>query len=189
MMERIKRLLDATSRFIIVVAGVWVLRLLAFTMRFEFVGFEFHRGRTSRGEPTIFACWHGRLLMMPYFYEGRGVTILISRHRDGELLSRAMGKFGFESVRGSTSRGWFAGSRGVLQAVAAARDIFITPDGPRGPGCLAQVGAVQFARATGLPIVPISFAASKKKPSALGTPSRSRTPLQGGSSFAALRYM
>ncbi|MBI5598145.1 MAG: lysophospholipid acyltransferase family protein, partial [Deltaproteobacteria bacterium] len=80
-----------------------------------------------------------------------------------ELIARTVRNFGIESVRGSSTRGWISGIKGLLKSVQAGRDVAITPDGPKGPKEKAQMGAVQIARTTGLPIIPVSFNASKKK--------------------------
>lgn len=165
------KFLDNAGVVVLPVIGRWLIRLIAATMRFTYVNFEGYRKHIKEGRQLILAFWHGRLLMMPYSYPGRGITILVSSSRDGELVSRTVAGFGIESVRGSTSKGWFAGVKGLLKSVKAGRDVAITPDGPRGPRFKAQMGAIQIARATGLPIFPMSFGASKKKPSAVGMPS------------------
>jgi lysophospholipid acyltransferase (LPLAT)-like uncharacterized protein len=164
-----------------------VIRFLRLTMRITYVNFEDYRTRLDQGGQVILAFWHGRLLMMPYTYFGRGITILVSQSKDGELISRTVRAFGIESVRGSSSRGWFGGIKGLLKSVRAGRDLAITPDGPRGPKEVAQMGIVQIARATGLPIMPMSFGASKKKPSQAGIPSYFHTPSHAGYSYAAAR--
>lgn len=153
------------------VAARWVIRFLYATMRITYVNFEWYRKHIKGGGRIILAFWHGRLMMMPYAYPGKGITILVSSSRDGELVSRTVKGFGIESVRGSSTRGWFAGIKGLLKSVQDGRDVAITPDGPKGPCMKAQMGVVQIARATGLPIVPMSFGASKKKLLAVGTPS------------------
>lgn len=38
----------------------------------------------------------------------------------------------------------------------------VTPDGPKGPAQVAKMGVIQLARASGLPIVPLTFGCSKK---------------------------
>lgn len=141
-----------------------IIRLLRLTMRLAYVDFDEYRRLAAEGRQVIIAFWHGRLLMMPYGYMGRpGITILVSRSKDGELIARTVRSFGIESVRGSSSRGWFAGIKGLLRSVKNGRDVAITPDGPRGPGMEVQMGVIQLARATGLPIIPMTFGASKKK--------------------------
>ncbi|MFQ6079411.1 MAG: lysophospholipid acyltransferase family protein, partial [Thermodesulfobacteriota bacterium] len=110
-----------------------------------------------------FTFWHGRLLLMPTGYRGKGVAIPISLHQDGELISRTVRYFGFKSIRGSTTRGGFSAMREMLKASEDGYDIAITPDGPRGPRYRVQNGIIELARRTGMPIIPISFNASRKK--------------------------
>lgn len=162
-----------------------IIRGLRVTMRLEFVGCDRYRGSGASGKKVILAFWHGRLLMMPYFYTGNGISILVSQSRDGELIANTVRSFGMESVRGSTTRGFISGIKGLMRAARAGRDIAITPDGPKGPAQKAQMGAVQIAKATGLPIVPLTFGASKKKPLGAGTPSFFPGLFPGVSSSAA----
>ncbi|MCC6502962.1 MAG: DUF374 domain-containing protein [Deltaproteobacteria bacterium] len=162
-----------------------IIRGLRLTMRLEFVNCDAYRGGASAGRQMIFAFWHGRLLMMPYFYSGKAISILVSQSRDGELIARTVKSFGMDSVRGSTTRGFVSGIKGLMKAAKAGRDIAITPDGPKGPSQKAQMGAVQLARATGLPIVPLTFGASKKKLSRAGMDSYCPILFPGGSSCAA----
>jgi lysophospholipid acyltransferase (LPLAT)-like uncharacterized protein len=110
--------------------------------------------------PVIYAVWHGRILMLPYFYGPRRVHVLTSRSRDGEVLSRFVQGFGVRVVRGSSSRG---GARALLALARLVREdgaeILVVPDGPRGPRHVAQPGAVLLAKMTGVPVVPVAFAA------------------------------
>lgn len=164
------------------------VRALFATMRVTYVNFEWYRRHVAEGGRIILAFWHGRLLMMPYSYPGRGITILVSTSRDGELIARTVRGFGIESVRGSSTRGWVSGIKGLLQSIKNGRDAAITPDGPKGPGMRAQMGVIQIARATGLPIVPVTFNASKKKPSGAGIRSSCPIPSPGAFLSAASRY-
>lgn len=158
-----KKLLDYLAINAAPCLAYWIIRFISFTMRKTYVNFEAYRAKLDRGEKIILAFWHGRLLMMPYSYPGKGITILVSQSKDGELIARTVRNFGIESVRGSSTRGWISGIKGLLKSVQAGRDVAITPDGPKGPKEKAQMGAVQIARTTGLPIIPVSFNASKKK--------------------------
>lgn len=141
----------------------WVIRLIYLTMRKTFVGFEDYDRVIGSGGQIILAFWHGRLLIIPQVYPRRRLTALISLSKDGELISRMLGHLGVRSVRGSSSRGGFGGVKGLLQAARNGDDLVITPDGPRGPSMKAQKGIVQIASKTGLPIMPVSFSAEKKK--------------------------
>src|SRR4030042_4096463 len=93
-------------------AAFFLIKFLQVTMRIEELNGERIRGLWERGENAIGAFWHGRLLMTPLVYGGRGLKILISRHRDGELISRTVHRFGLETVRGSRTRGGIAGIKG-----------------------------------------------------------------------------
>lgn len=140
-----------------------LIRGVGRTMRIEEINVEAIAQRWRRGEGSILAFWHGRQLMLPLVYRGSGIDLLISRHRDGELISRAMQSFGFHAVRGSTTRGGSSALRALVAKGRAGRDLGITPDGPKGPRGVVQPGAIQLARLTGLPIFPLTFGASKKK--------------------------
>lgn len=111
----------------------------------------------------ILAFWHCKLLLMQYALRGRPVTALISRHGDGELIARTMARFGHAAARGSSTRGGAAALREAIRVARAGGSIAITPDGPKGPARIAKVGVVEIARATGLPILPVSVAYSRCK--------------------------
>ncbi|MEW6273214.1 MAG: lysophospholipid acyltransferase family protein [Thermodesulfobacteriota bacterium] len=160
--------LSLRDRILILVGGTLlfvVLRVLGWTTRKDFTGpgAEELLQRFAGHEPSILAFWHGRMVMMPFAYRGPGACIMNSRHRDGQLISRAIELLGIEVVRGSSTRGWVGGMRGLLAAHARGRDLVIVPDGPRGPRCRAKSGAVQLARATGAPIFPVAYAASRAR--------------------------
>jgi len=144
-----------------------LIRSLAMTLRFRL---EDPQGILSdpSDQPRIFAFWHNRILMMPYLYEkfcsGRRMLMLVSRSRDGEFIARIMGRFGIDGVRGSSSRGGSGALREMVRELAtkSARDIGITPDGPRGPKGRVQEGVLAVAKASGRPIIPVTTHLSRK---------------------------
>lgn len=114
----------------------------------------------SERQSFILAFWHCKLLLMQYALRGLPVTALISRHGDGELIARTMARFGHEAARGSSTRGGAEALRTAIRVARAGGSIAITPDGPKGPARVAKPGVVAIARATGLPILPVSLAYS-----------------------------
>lgn len=143
--------------------GALVLRLLYCTYRWQF------RGRAqdanflrTLARPAIFIFWHGRQLLMPGLYSRLGgprgmLYALISRHRDGRYLARAIECLGFRSVAGSSLRG---GSEALLQlrrSLASGHHVAITPDGPRGPVHKVKSGCLVLARNSGYPIYPVAI--------------------------------
>jgi hypothetical protein len=135
------------------------LRLVGATWRVERIGLANHDAVFRSGGRCIFALWHARLLAGTYTHRDRGIVALISRHRDGELVARAVEQLGYATARGSSTRG---GEEGVLEMVSWAergRSLTITPDGPRGPAERLKPGLVWLASRTGLPVLPVGAAA------------------------------
>ena len=139
-----------------------LLQLLAWTVRVRMIGGDDLLGRWKRGEKVILAFWHNRALMMPLQTRGQPICIMNSQSHDGEIVSRAVERWGIRSVRGSATRG---GLRGFMQLLAAHRqgeNLVLAPDGPRGPRCEAKPGIIHLGKATGAAIFPLSYAASRK---------------------------
>jgi lysophospholipid acyltransferase (LPLAT)-like uncharacterized protein len=141
-------------------AALWI-RLTRATTRIVYKNRGVVESLSSRRRPFILAFWHGRLFLMPYAYPGSRIAILISEHRDGELISRTMERFGFVTARA-------AGLREILRRMKEGFDAAFTPDGPRGPREVVQMGVIAAARLSGAPIVPVAYSCSKKNSSSRG---------------------
>lgn len=157
------RYTDPIALAVVPILARMIMRLLSLTMKFDYLNDEMVRKWGSEGRQAIYSFWHGRLFMLPFGYFGPKLTGFVSRHRDGEYLARTLRGFGIECERGSNTRGWFGGLKGVLRAAKRGSDLAYAPDGPTGPRYEVKGGVIQIARATGLPILPITFSASKKK--------------------------
>lgn len=116
------------------------------------------------GRPFILAFWHGRLLMMPYCWRrGTPIRTLISRHPDGRLIAETMRHFDLGSIAGSSSRGGSTAFRAALKSLRDGVSVGFTPDGPRGPRMRASDGVIHAARLSGAPILPCTYAASRRR--------------------------
>ncbi|TWT99767.1 hypothetical protein Pla108_07100 [Botrimarina colliarenosi] len=109
------------------------------------------------GGPRIYLIWHEYLLAPVYLRPDADVAILVSRHRDADVLEAIAHASGFACVRGSSNRGGVAALR-ELAARGKQQHLVITPDGPRGPRRKVAPGPVFLASRLGLPIVPIAVA-------------------------------
>jgi len=96
------------------------------------------------------ACWHGELLMIPYAYKrykkNPKVKLLISEHFDGNLIAKTLNAFGFETIRGSSTRG---GAKALIVSIKELKrgyDLGITPDGPKGPCHSVSDGIIVMAQ-------------------------------------------
>lgn len=104
----------------------------------------------------IYIFWH-EYILFPFYLRGHcDMAMLLSRHRDAEILSYAAHHMGFEFVRGSTNRGGVAALRQLL-AKSREMNLTITPDGPRGPRRQLAPGCVFLASKLGFPLVLMGF--------------------------------
>ena len=131
------------------------------TLRWRVEGLEHYDAIVAEGRQPIFAFWHGRILASTYFWRDRGIVVMTSQNFDGEWIARIIGRFGYGTARGSTSRG---GRRALIQLkreVFAGRSAAFTVDGPRGPAGRVQPGAVWLAGITGQPVLPFHVEAER----------------------------
>ncbi|WP_245913346.1 lysophospholipid acyltransferase family protein [Caenispirillum bisanense] len=142
-------------------------RYIAFvyaTSRWTEVGREHPEAIWSAGKPFILSFWHGRLLMMSQAWpRPKPIHMLISQHRDGQLIARTVAHFGIKSAAGSSSRGGAGGLRIMLKALKDGECVGITPDGPRGPRQRAADGVIHIARMSGVPVVPLAYATRSRR--------------------------
>ena len=112
-------------------------------------------------ENYIGGLWHNRLLLISYvlktFAPHRPGAGLISASRDGDLIAPLVERFGFQVVRGSSSRLGATGMLELVGVIAGGRDVLLTPDGPRGPVYELGPGIVLLAQKSGAPIQPINM--------------------------------
>lgn len=166
MSRQFRRRLLQTSWVISLIAALAyaIMELVYWTNRWRVVGDDFIRARWDAGQPAIICFWHNRLFMMCRCWRrGAKAKMLISQHRDGVLIAKTISHYDVGTIEGSTSRGASAALRGLIAATEAGVSIGITPDGPRGPRYHVAPGAVYLAKVTGLPIVPVTVATSRRK--------------------------
>lgn len=150
--------------FLIPRAASAFLRLLHFSLRVRHVHVERIDEPNRAGKSYLLAFWHRYLLLMVFARYRKPIFPLISQHKDGEYIARTMERFGSRSVRGSSSRGGGAALREMIDAASRRGDnIAITPDGPRGPALVAQVGVVLAAQRAGCPVIPVALISERKK--------------------------
>lgn len=157
MLKKISRFL---AIIIVPIIGSLLIRLLYLTNKKEF-----HAPDTLGDEPFIMACWHGELLMIPYAYtkyrKNPHVKLVISEHFDGNLIAKTLNFFGFDTIRGSSTRG---GAKALIQSIKELKsgyDLGITPDGPKGPRHSVSDGIVVMAQKAKVKVVLVEI-----KPSA-----------------------
>lgn len=144
------------------------------TIRWTIEGADTARAAWREHDAVIVAAWHSRILLLPSGWAklmrkwpGRRApsAMMISLSPDGEPVARAIRHLGLESIRGSSSHKQKQKDKGGAAAVAAAirrlkkgGAICITPDGPRGPAQISQLGPILLAQRTNAVILPYALA-------------------------------
>ncbi len=121
------------------------------------------------GRTAIVAFWHECLPLIPALWwhahranPSLAMTVLISRHRDGRLITDIVRRWGVEVVAGSSARARpgaardKGGAAALLQLLDLLRRgslVAITPDGPRGPRRVLQPGIARLAALSGVPVI------------------------------------
>lgn len=143
------------------VLGPTLFRLLAKTWRVRFLNQDLRDGLHEKGTPPVIGFWHQQIPAGIGTHRGYPVQVLVSLNRDGEMIADIARRLGFQTIRGSSSRGASEAVREMLTVAKGPDAIAFTPDGPRGPLHSVAPGVVFLAAASRRPLLAIGFAASR----------------------------
>lgn len=142
----------------------WILKTLSWTHR-DTVDDPYNCQELIVDTPYILVFWHNRNLSMvmksPPNFRTHG-KILVSRSKDGIILTELLKHFGVETVRGSSNKKGVdkGGARALVEFRRLLKNgvsVSLTPDGPRGPRYEIQGGVIWLASKCGVPIVPMGY--------------------------------
>ncbi len=135
----------------VVTAFLW---LVSRTWRFEVIAEEgvVPTVYGERSPSKIFCFWHQCVFPCTVYFRHSRAVILISKSFDGELITRTLRMWGFDAVRGSSSRSAREGLLGLVNVLESGRTAIFTADGPRGPIYQTKMGPIKLAQMTGRPI-------------------------------------
>ncbi len=139
-----------------VTLGFRLIALLCLTIRYRVIGRE-QLDQFAGKNGFILNSWHGQQLMGFYFFRGCGYYILSSLSRDGDYSSSIMRRFGWQIIRGSSSKGAVRGLIELMRVLRKGAGIALTPDGPRGPIYHIEPGGIYLAQKTGAALIPVAF--------------------------------
>lgn len=149
------------SARIALLLGRGALRVLGTTWRIRLVNTQ---GLTTLRKARlgfIFSLWHGQLLPLLWHHRGEGVLVLISEHRDGEMVARAATSLGYGLIRGSSTRGGDRALISLARELQAGKEVAVTPDGPKGPAGRFAPGALVAAQRSDSFILPVGVAVDR----------------------------
>ena len=147
------------------------IELVIATLRWRMENLEAAREALDGPDGLIALFWHGRIVQAiacrPVLRD-KPRKAMISLSRDGEFIALAAERLRIPTIRGSTgragagsgeSKGGAAAFRQAMGVVASGGVMIMTPDGPRGPAEVMQVGPAQLARASGGAVFMMGLAA------------------------------
>ena len=113
--------------------------------------------------PVIYALWHSHVFFVPLFrtFERRPVSVLLSAHRDAQIVGVAARLRGIRLVFGSSTRGGAKAYLQLLTVLQSGESVVMTPDGPKGPAERVKSGVIRLAQQSGCAIVPVALASSR----------------------------
>lgn len=152
------RLVSAAAGLI----AVW-MRLVIRTSRIDAEGWDAVARAVEEHGAVIVVIWHQRLLMghRGFDLSAGPFRTLTADARAGRLAGVMMGKSGFDTMPMPRGTSGGAAMRTVLTSLRGGQSIGIAPDGPRGPARVVKPTPIQWARATGKPVVGFAFSARR----------------------------
>jgi lysophospholipid acyltransferase (LPLAT)-like uncharacterized protein len=135
----------------------FVIQLICRTLKIKQLNFDKIKNLRKN---VIYAFFHGEQFVLVFTHKWRNVVIMTSYSPDGELQTRILKKFGYDIVRGSTSKkGATSGTLVLLDKLYKGQNVAVAVDGPHGPGFKVKPGVLFLAQKTALPIIPVRVVA------------------------------
>lgn len=153
------------------IAASYIL-FVKITSRIEIRQSEIPQNFWDNNQPFILAFWHGQLFSMPFFWRTKkDIYLLISKHRDGQLIGKTVSYFGFKFITGSSAKthkkdkdkGGKEAFMKMIKTIKNGDSIGLTPDGPRGPRMKGSDGVAAVAAITKAPVLPVVAIPKKMK--------------------------
>lgn len=169
--KRLKRVRNKLQRHLFPHLAVWIgiplMNLLLITCRFRFHGFEHFLKIMPQERGSLIMLWHDSLLLIPHLrfrkrsMSGQRFALVVSQSRDGEAIA-AVGKSykGVSTIRVASSSRHQA-LKEMVDTLATHTHLLITPDGPNGPKHVIKPGVAFAAKATGSPVIPLTWRSSR----------------------------
>ncbi|GGL70835.1 lysophospholipid acyltransferase family protein [Wenxinia marina] len=141
------------------------LRLALRTGRWRVEGLDELRARLTNG-PVIVALWHERILLgAPHWPHDAGPLIALHAHSPaGRVAGRLQEVFGVAPAEmASGGAAGLSATRTVLKGLKAGRSVAVTGDGPLGPARVMKDVALDWARASGAPVVLFAWGSKRQR--------------------------
>lgn len=146
----------------------WLVRLWFGTVRVEIINKkvyeEYFLNNRDMGNVVV-TSWHRHAVFLFYFFRNiKNGVAMVSRSKDGELVARVGKRFGYDSVRGSSSKGGGEALYAMIKYMnrgGASKFCGTAVDGPRGPARVVKKGMLVLARETGSYFIPTACSGTR----------------------------
>ena len=140
-----------------------LIKLTNKSYQLEVEGWEQVDAALAAGESIVFSSWHGKSWVPAYFLRDLGIYALTSLSRDGSYMTEILHKLGWQTVRGSSSRGASRSLLSLYRKLKEGASTALTPDGPTGPIYKIKPGIIFLQEKAGSMLVPMGVDAHWKK--------------------------
>jgi len=130
-----------------------IVPILLRSLKLHVVNEEPVRKLLEKKQPFVLMFWHGSMLLPWWHMRHARPAALISRSKDGQILSDILERWNYNVVRGSSSKGSKEAMEFMRRLIDYGHIVCITPDGPRGPGMELKMGGIRIAQTKEVPLV------------------------------------
>ena len=125
----------------------------------------------ERYAPFVATTWHSEAFLLPIMRPPAfPVDVMVSRARDGEIISRGLRKLGCGTVRGSGAgdparmfeKGSVAAFRGLMASLEKNHSVLLTADFDRNTHRTVSPGVIALARLSRRPLIPVIAVSSNR---------------------------
>lgn len=139
----------------------FIANLLVKTYRIKIANDIEIKKYAAKNKPFIVAFWHGKMIIPWYIHRKYKFSALVSRSKDGEILTRLLKGWNYKVIRGSSHIGGKEALKIMEDTISENYSLAITPDGPTGPVNKMKAGAVVLAQRKSVPLFLIGTASKK----------------------------
>ena len=130
-----------------------ILKFIFFTLEktcsWKYHGVELFEKLHKSDRPIIICIWHGFFIFPMFFLKKYYIqtNVVSSTHVDSMILARVLKGYGFNLIKGSSTRGAKNVIKEMMVFLKKQNSIIaITNDGPKGPPQVAKGGAIALAK-------------------------------------------
>lgn len=149
-------------RFLGIRTASFLINVLLKTVRLRIENSDAVKELDKQKKNYVVAFWHGSMLIGWFMQRNRNFASLVSKSKDGDVLTAILEKWNFHVVRGSSSKGGHEALDMMIHLTEENYHLALTPDGPTGPIYKMKPGAVITARRSQIPLLLVGIGMKSK---------------------------